>query len=379
LGPAFYLYCKLSGLRDNNVLYYSMAIANPYLYFTERSTELFFIFDLESDIFTYMNPTCMAFFGIDSIQSTSAFFFDMVHADDQRHVLSKLNTCIAGGTVINLEFKMQQGNHVRWLRINPLLANEEGERLIMGQAEDITDYKATLEVLNNHNSKKNSILNILVHDLAGPIGAIGNLATLLEKEIKLLNNSSVDRYVNVINRITESCIKLIREFVNQEFLESAKVEMIKSRVDLVSKISIATQNYFDMQESLRVEFSCHSNRKIVFAEIDEDKFMQVISNLISNALKFTPEGGKIDIYIEQSKKEVLISVADTGIGIPKRFHGALFEKFTEARRTGLNGERSTGLGMSIVKTIVEWHDGKIWFESEEGKGTTFFIQLPRIR
>jgi two-component system sensor histidine kinase VicK len=356
-----------------------MAIVNPYLYFTERSSELFFIFDLERDIFTYMNPTCMAFFGIDSLQATSAFFFDMIHPDDQRHVLSKLNTCIAGGTILDFEFRARQGDQDRWLRINPLLVDEEGERLIIGRAEDITAYKGKLEVLNNHNNKKNSILNILAHDLAGPIGAIGNLSSLLEREIKLLNNSSVDRYVSVINRITKSCIKLIRDFIDKEFMESANVHLVRSRVELINKISMATQDYFDMQETLRVEFSCHSNRNAVFAEIDEDKFMQVISNLISNALKFTPEGGKIDIYIKEDKKEVLISVADTGIGIPERFHATLFEKFTEARRSGLKGERSTGLGMSIIKTIVEWHEGKIWFESEEGKGTTFFIQLPKTR
>ncbi|RZM21235.1 MAG: ATP-binding protein, partial [Pedobacter sp.] len=174
-------------------------------------------------------------------------------------------------------------------------------------------------------------------------------------------------------------IKLIRDFIDQEFIESASVKLVRSRVELVGKISTASQDYLNMQESLRVNFSCRSNRNTVFAEIDEDKFMQVINNLVSNALKFTPEGGKIDIYIRENKKEVLITVADTGIGIPKRFHATLFEKFTDARRSGLRGERSTGLGMSIIKSIVEWHEGKIWFVSEEGSGTTFFIQLPKTR
>jgi two-component system sensor histidine kinase VicK len=75
---------------------------------------------------------------------------------------------------------------------------------------------------------------------------------------------------------------------------------------------------------------------------------------------------------------VVISISDTGIGIPKAFHDTLFEKFTSARRRGLKGEVSTGLGMSIIKTIVEWHGGSIWFNSEENVGTTFFIEIPKL-
>jgi two-component system sensor histidine kinase VicK len=200
---------------------------------------------------------------------------------------------------------------------------------------------------------------------------------LLKKDIIQLNNSSVDRYIDIIHKITKNCIKLIRDFIDHEFMERAKVKVIKSRVEIIDKIRMTTKNNFAMQQSLLVQFSCHSNKNSIFVEIDEDKFMQVINNLISNSVKFTPEGGKIDIYIKENKQEVLISIANTGIGIPKKYHATLFDKFSDARRTGLNGEQSTGLGMWVIKTIVEWHDGKRWFESELGKGTTFFIQLPK--
>lgn len=355
-----------------------MAILNPHLYFADRSSDLYFVFDLSPDRFTYINPACIAFFGLTSIEVSSASIFDMIHPDDQRYMLSKLDTCISGGVVTDVECRVRRAGNERWLRINLMLADQDGERLLIGQAEDITAYKAKIEVLNNHNNKKNSILNILAHDLAGPIGTIGNLSSLLEKEITQLNNSSVDRYIALINKITKSCIKLIRDFIDREFIESAKVKLIKSRVEIIDKIRLTTEDYFAMQQVLLVQFSCHSNKNSVFVEIDEDKFMQVINNLISNSLKFTPEGGKIDIYIKENKREVLISVADTGIGIPEKYHATLFDKFSDARRSGLKGEQSTGLGMSIIKTIVEWHDGRIWFESEVGKGTTFFIQLPKI-
>ena len=115
----------------------------------------------------------------------------------------------------------------------------------------------------------------------------------------------------------------------------------------------------------------------IYLELDDFKFMQVINNLISNAIKFTPDGGEITVALEEKEDRVLIRVADTGIGIPEKFHATLFDKFTRARRTGIKGEPSVGLGMSIIKTIVEWHQGKIWFESRENKGTTFFIEVPK--
>ncbi len=104
----------------------------------------------------------------------------------------------------------------------------------------------------------------------------------------------------------------------------------------------------------------------------------VINNLLSNSLKFTPYDGKIEVSItEPNEKEILIKVKDDGIGIPSDLQPFLFDKFTKARRKGIHGEPTTGLGMSIIKTIVEWHNGRIWFESSEGIGTTFYIEIPK--
>lgn len=126
----------------------------------------------------------------------------------------------------------------------------------------------------------------------------------------------------------------------------------------------------------RVDFL--TSREEIYAEIDDNKFMQAINNLISNALKFTRDGGLITVSLEEEAGSVLFKVADTGVGIPQKYHATpLFDKFTDARRPGLKGESSVGLGMSIIKTIVEWHRGEIWFESQENKGTSFYIRLPK--
>jgi two-component system sensor histidine kinase VicK len=100
----------------------------------------------------------------------------------------------------------------------------------------------------------------------------------------------------------------------------------------------------------------------LYMDIDDVKFLQVINNLFSNAIKFTPDNGTIRLECRRKGATVLFVVADNGIGIPAELQPVLFDKFSKARRPGLRGEESTGLGMSIIKTLVTWHGGKIWFK-----------------
>ena len=123
-------------------------------------------------------------------------------------------------------------------------------------------------------------------------------------------------------------------------------------------------------------FSFQHSQPTLYVEIDNNKFLQVINNLMSNAIKFTNEGGRITVGLAQHPNHVLVTVADDGVGIPAHLLPVLFDRFTPARRPDLHGEKTTGLAMHIIETIVRLHQGRIWVESEENVGTTFYIQLP---
>ena len=353
-----------------------MAIVDPLFHLAERSNELFFIFDLLGNRFTYMNPMFCSFFDTESAEVDYKAILDSVHPADKDYILAKFQECCRGEAINDVECRIRRGDYQRWLRITAHMVVKDGERLLMGQAEDFTVYKSNTEVLNNHNNRKNAILNILTHDLAGPIGTIDSLSALLAKNAAKYQDPTIDRYISLIRKISKSSIKLIHDFGDREFLESSSVPLLKTRVDLVTKIGLAAKEYMAPQD-YGINFSCNATSEHIYVEIDEDKFMQVINNLVSNALKFTPKGGSINVFIREKPKEIVISVADTGVGIPARHHSSVFEKFSDARREGLNGEPSTGLGLSIVKTIVEWHGGTIRVESEENRGSTFYITLPR--
>lgn len=111
--------------------------------------------------------------------------------------------------------------------------------------------------------------------------------------------------------------------------------------------------------------------------LDYNEVQQVVNNLVSNAIKFTTDGGEIRVVVEEHVEQVRLIIADNGVGIPAAHLPEVFERFTPARRPGRQGEKTTGLGLSIVKTIVELHKGRIWVESEEGQGTAFPIELAR--
>jgi two-component system sensor histidine kinase VicK len=352
------------------------AIHGNLLHLTERSSQLFLIYDLKSDGFLYMNPACLSFFDLHSIETSPLSLLDMIHVEDRDYVMLNLKKCISGNPTTNIECRVTRGANFRWIRVTPFLIIENNQYSLVVQAEDITTVKTNIEVLYSHNNKKNSILTILAHDLAGPLGAIQNYATLLNRVTKPLEDNKVNKIISSIDNLSKSGIHLIQSFLNQEFLESTNVNLLKKRIELIDRLKNALSIFAERQNELNIEFEISSNIQIVYVELDEDKFMQVINNLISNALKFTPNGGKINIHIQGKKETILISIADTGIGIPQAFHNTLFDKFTNARRPGLNGEESTGLGMSIIKTIIEWHGGSIWFNSKENIGTTFFIEIP---
>ena len=107
--------------------------------------------------------------------------------------------------------------------------------------------------------------------------------------------------------------------------------------------------------------------------------IRVINNLLGNALKFSREGGVINLVLTESKSSVKLEVSDTGIGIPENLIPQLFEMFTPSKRPGTAGEKSFGLGLAICKQIVEAHGGKIWVKSEVGKGSSFYVELYKTR
>jgi two-component system sensor histidine kinase VicK len=266
---------------------------------------------------------------------------------------------------------------VKWLSVTAYAILQNGQRqLIAGFAEDITQQKENEITANRYSLQKNGVLEMLAHDLNGPLGVAHSLARKLAYKAHQSGQQDTQAEAALIGKTVGHSIQLIHDLLEKEFLESSQAGLKFQRVELIEQITAMLAGFERMDQDHHKHFELESSAPQVFVKVDQVKFMQVLVNLVSNANKFTPNGSHIRVKVEQQADGVLICVCDDGIGIPKELQPVLFERFTKARRSGLKGEETTGLGLSIVKRIVELHQGKIWVESEEEKGTTFFIQIP---
>ena len=217
---------------------------------------------------------------------------------------------------------------------------------------------------------------MLAHDLNGPLGMAQKLAEQLELKAQKRSQPDIEADAKLIHRTVSHGIHLIHDLLEKEFLESSQTALKLQRVDLIEQIQSMLSGFERMDQDDHKHFQLETSAAQVFVRVDQTKFMQALVNLVSNANKFTHRNGHIRVDVQEKAGNTTISVSDDGIGIPKDLQPQLFERFTKARRPGLKGEETVGLGLSIVKRIIELHQGKIWVESEENKGSTFFIELP---
>jgi len=337
-----------------------------------------FLYHVSQKRFTYLNPSFQNVWGQPSQKylDAPALLLDDVHPEDVGYVKSNYQSVVIDKIPVVAEFRILVGqDQIRWINLAALLVEEEGERYLAGYAEDITKSKVYLNTLLKYSAKKNSTLEVLSHDLAAPFANIIGLVDLLERRGQR-DNPQVMQLLNHISNDAQRGTHLIQAFVTNAFLESSKVEIQKIRTDIVQRVKEVMASYQEGERLIEKQFELVAPSEPHYIFIDDVKFLQVINNLVSNAIKFTHGNGTITVTVEKRGTQTYFSVADNGIGIPEEHKPILFEKFTKARRPGIRGEQPVGMGMSIIRNIVELHNGKIWFESTEGVGSVFHVLIP---
>ncbi|MGF9963853.1 cell wall metabolism sensor histidine kinase WalK [Bacillus rhizoplanae] len=183
------------------------------------------------------------------------------------------------------------------------------------------------------------------------------------------------QFLQVTQEETERMIRLVNALLQLSKLDSTEYRLMKEWVDFTQFFSNIIDR-FEMSKEQNVSFNRSFSKKSRFIEIDEDKITQVLYNIISNALKYSPEGGTVTYRLREREDMLEISISDQGMGIPKENVDKIFERFyrvDKARSRKLGG---TGLGLAIAKEMIQAHGGSIWAKSEEGKGTTIYFTLP---
>jgi two-component system sensor histidine kinase VicK len=227
--------------------------------------------------------------------------------------------------------------------------------------------------LEKSNSGKDRILNAVAHDLRNPIGGIAMLCTSLIADNK--HDEESGALLNMIEKTALDSLNLINELLDSNVPQD-NIHLHKHMVDIND---LATQCLLLMRLSADKKYQelrLSPLPQSLSVNIDKEKIERVLNNLLSNAIKFSQEGGEINLKLEQKNNAVYIIIKDQGMGIAPEVHSELFNTLTGIRRKGTAGEKSFGLGLSICKQIVEAHNGRIWLDSELGKGATFYVELP---
>ncbi|MCG1021129.1 cell wall metabolism sensor histidine kinase WalK [Sutcliffiella horikoshii] len=185
------------------------------------------------------------------------------------------------------------------------------------------------------------------------------------------------RFLDVTQTETERMIRLVNDLLQLSKMDSRDYHFYKKQIDFGEFFNRIIDR-FELSKSQKVSFIRNIPSQEVLVSIDTDKITQVLDNIISNAMKYSPEGGTIifTVDIEESANQILVSISDQGVGIPKADINKIFERFyrVDKARTRMLG--GTGLGLAIAKEMIQAHDGDIWASSEEGKGTTIYFTLP---
>jgi two-component system sensor histidine kinase VicK len=348
--------------------------------FLREAPQVFFVYAAGEHRVTYVNPAYEHVLQGDCARVNEELpsLLERIHPDDQDHAADCWQRWLAGQLREPFELRLRtpQGADQHFCITPHQVTDSAGTSQVGGLLEDITATKRMLWHADKYNSKKNTTLEILSHDLAGPFALLEQMSDYFHASVAPLQNAELTKMIDQMQVLCRDSVNLIRDFVDQEFLDSVQIMLKRERVDLVEKLRLVMEQYQQGEHLVDQHFRFEAEHAPLYVEMDQNKFMQVINNLLSNAIKFTPDGGTITLRVGQRAAAAVVTITDTGVGIPEALQAGLFDKFTSARRPGLRGERSTGLGMSIIKTIVELHQGGIHVESVEGQGSTFVITLP---
>ncbi|GAA4333704.1 hypothetical protein GCM10023149_40650 [Mucilaginibacter gynuensis] len=219
--------------------------------------------------------------------------------------------------------------------------------------------------------EKDRALYAVAHDLRNPLTSIISLADMILSNGEISEENQ--QFLNYIKEISYNSLEFTKEIIYSGKLENSELSgQFNDIIDIVKNcVTILTLKAEDKQQVIELIVP----DKEISLFISKQEIWRMITNILSNAIKFSPVGGKIIVEVTEQPKFVQIAIKDNGIGIPERIQDKVFNSFTDARRVGTSGETSTGLGLSICKQIVEKHNGKIWLKSAEKQGTTFFIRL----
>jgi len=313
------------------------------------------------------------------VNSQAEEFFDVKGKDIIGRPILELSTFPTLEPLVALVGKEIKGVFRKELLITEKLTLEVSTVPVMSEKEKL----GTLVILHDITREKiiekmkTEFVSIAAHQLRTPLSAIKwTLRMVLDGDFGPITEEQRD-FMEKTYSSNERMITLINDLLDVARIEEGRYLYKPILTNLESVVQFVINSYKDeiKRKKLKLEFK-KPEKKLPQVTVDVEKIRLAIQNLFDNAIRYTPSGGQVTISLKSGKKEIECSVKDTGVGIPKDQQERVFTKFFRGANVLRMETEGTGLGLFITKNIIEAHGGKIWFESKEGKGSTFYFTLP---
>lgn len=237
--------------------------------------------------------------------------------------------------------------------------------------------KQSEEDLKKSNEAKTKFISILAHDIKNPLGSFKNLTKLMRDDYDDFSDEERKEIINKIYDSSDAIYELLENLLLWSKAQTGRITFSPENINLWSVVDKVFNLIKLSAELKKIELTNNVDSKlIVFADLS--MLYTIIRNLVTNAIKFTPENGKVNVFNSENEYSHIISVQDTGIGILDTDINKLFKLDSNFRQLGTNNERGSGLGLILCKEFIEYHNGKIWVLSTFGKGSTFSFSLPKV-
>ena len=345
---------------------------------------------------SYISPQAETMLGysVEEWAEDPDFFAQHLHPADRERVLDAQRAARISGEPLTIEYRfLAKDGRIVWLQdIFTMVHDETGQRLYsQGFALDVTARKLAErdreELLRRERVRnkelreldrmKSEFVALVSHELRTPLTSIrGYLELLLDDaESEELSQSQRD-FLGVVDRNSERLMRLVEDLLLAAQAEAGSLQLTMEDVDLARLVNDAVSACAPAAATRDIELvAIGAGAPVIRA--DQGRLGQVLDNLVANALKFTPPGGRVEVRALAADGGARIEVADTGVGIPAAEQRHLFSRFFRTERAHRDAVAGAGLGLSIAKALVEAHGGTITVASEEGRGTTFRVDLPR--
>jgi len=304
------------------------------------------------------------------IARTRKEYWDLVHPEDRQRVQDALREHFETGKPFSQEYRIGigKGTYFNVSDRATAIRNQKGHPIrLIGAVSDITARKQAEQM-------KSDFVSFVTHQLRTPLSGV---KWLLELATDVIDDpEEVKSLIQDARTSTERLIRLVNDLLDVSRLERGKLQLNYTNINLADLTADVVNEMMPLITERRQNLSTESVPGLPPVRVDSQMLRQVMLNLISNAMKYTPSGGKIDIRIDRKNDLAVWSIRDTGIGIPTTERGKLFEKFYRAGNVLAVETEGTGLGLYLVRLIVERFGGKVWCDSEEGVGSTFLFTLP---